>query len=180
MAMIITISGAIGSGKSTINKILAKKLGMKSYSTGGHMRQMAKDRGLTLLELTALAEKNDDIDKELDRWQVELGKKEDDFIIDARIGFHFIPHSKKVFLYVSPEEGARRIFEEKRAYETNFGSLEKTLEKNLARIKSEKERWLQYYGIDFYDKKHYDIWIDTTEKAPKQIVEEIIEALDIG
>ena len=42
--MKITISGPIGSGKSTVSKILAAKLGYKHYSIGGFMRDIAKKR----------------------------------------------------------------------------------------------------------------------------------------
>ncbi len=61
--MIITISGKAGSGKSTIAKQLAKKLGLKHYSTGDFMRQMAKDKGVSLLELSRIAEKDKSIDQ---------------------------------------------------------------------------------------------------------------------
>ena len=54
--MIITISGALGSGKSTVAKILVRKFNLKHYSTGDFMREIAAKRGVTLLELSKLAE----------------------------------------------------------------------------------------------------------------------------
>ena len=89
--MIITISGIAGSGKSTVAKLLAKKLNYKHYSIGDFMRQIAKERKLTLLELSKQAEKDNSIDKELDKKQIELGKTKDNFVIDSRLGFHFCP-----------------------------------------------------------------------------------------
>ncbi len=73
--MIITISGIAGSGKSTVAKLLAKRLGYRHYSIGDFMREMAKERKVSLLELSKEAEKGHSIDKELDEKQRELGKK---------------------------------------------------------------------------------------------------------
>ena len=46
--MIITISGIAGSGKSTVAKLLAKKLNCKHYSVGDFMRQIAKEKNIPL------------------------------------------------------------------------------------------------------------------------------------
>ncbi|MFH1364907.1 MAG: AAA family ATPase, partial [Candidatus Aenigmatarchaeota archaeon] len=89
--MIISICGISGSGKSTISKLLAERLGYKHYSIGEIRRKMAVDRGMTLAELNKLGEKEDFTDKEVDKFQEELGKKEDNFVIDGRTSFHFIP-----------------------------------------------------------------------------------------
>ena len=67
------------------------------------MREIAAKRGITLLELSKLAETDRSIDKELDNYQIQLGKDEDNFIIDARLGWHFIPDSIKIFLDVNDE-----------------------------------------------------------------------------
>ena len=99
--MIITISGALGSGKSTVAKILVQKFNLKHYSTGDFMREIAVKRGITLLELSKLAETDKSIDEELDERQIKLGEEEDNFIIDARLGWHFIPNSIKIFLDVT-------------------------------------------------------------------------------
>ncbi|MBI2112124.1 AAA family ATPase, partial [Candidatus Woesearchaeota archaeon] len=83
--MIITISGTAGSGKSTVGKLLAKKLKYKHYSMGDLQRQIAEQRGITLLELGKLEETDPSIDKELDQKQIQLGKTENKFIIDGRL-----------------------------------------------------------------------------------------------
>jgi cytidylate kinase len=171
--MKITISGRIGSGKSTIGKLLAQRLGLKHYSTGGFMRQIAKEKGKTLLELSKIAEKSDEIDRILDERQMSLGEIEDDFLIDARLGFYFIPDSIKIFLDVDINEATKRIYNEKRLDEANQ-SLEDTLKNIKIRQESEKARYERYYGIDVSDKANFDIWIDTSNKSPKEIIELIL------
>lgn len=173
--MKITISGALGSGKSTVAKLVANKLKLKHYSTGDFMREIAIQRGLTLLELSKLAEKDASIDKELDERQIRLGKEEDNFIIDARLGWHFIPHSIKIFLDVADEEAARRIFAEKRADEKYNLTLETTLKNIKRRKESEMKRYLDYYGVNYHDKKNYDLVIDTTKINAEKVAEKIIQ-----
>ena len=56
--MIITLSGMPGSGKSTVAKILSKKLRMSRYYMGGIRREMARKMGLTIDELNKLGERD--------------------------------------------------------------------------------------------------------------------------
>lgn len=171
-----------GSGKTTVAKLLAKKLGMKYYYVGGILREMARERGLTFNEFYKLGEKDPSIDKEVDEYQKKLGEREDNFIIQGRTSFHFIPHSIKVFLEVDLKEGARRVFKDvqENPKERNepYKSVEETLEGLKERVKSEKKRYKKYYGIDHYDKSHYDFIIDTTNIPAEQVADKIIEFVE--
>ncbi len=176
--MIITVSGDPGSGKSSVSRLLAKKLGFRHYSVGDLMRTIAKKRGISLLDISRKAEKNRSIDIELDKMQTDLGKKQDNFIIDSRLGFHFIPHSVKVFLEVRDEVAAERIFKDLKRDERENTSLEKTLENIKRRKKSERLRYKNYYSLDCYNKKQYDLILDTTHLSIEQVVEKILEFLE--
>jgi len=165
--MIITISGTPGSGKSTIAKALAEKLGMKHYSIGDLMKNLAKKKGISLMEFSKQAEKDEKIDHYLDDELVKLSKKEDDFVIDTRTGFHFIPDSIKIFVKVSPEVAAERLLRDvkagKRKTESEVKTKEDALKLVKERLESEKKRYKQYYGINFLDEKNYDFVLDTTD-----------------
>jgi len=171
--MKLTISGLPGSGKSTVAKALAKKLGLKHFSAGDFMRQMAKERKISLLELSKLAEKDRSIDEEIDKRTVEFGKKKDNFVMDSRLAWHFIPDSVKIFLTVSIEEAARRIFNDFRPEEKENATIEEVKENIETREKSEQLRYKQYYNIDYADSKNYDIVVDTTKLTPKEVVDVI-------
>ncbi len=173
--MKITISGALGSGKSTVAKLVAKKLNLKHYSTGDFMREIAIKRKVTLLELSKLAETDPSVDKELDQRQIRLGQEEDNFIIDARLGWHFIPDSIKVFLNVADEEAARRIFAERRTDEKYNLTLKATLENIKQRRESETKRYQQYYMVNYFNLKNYDLVIDTTKLTAEKVTEKIVE-----
>ena len=172
--MIITISGKAGSGKSTVAKEIAKKLELKHYSIGDLMRQMAKEKNISLSELGELAEKDDSIDKELDKKQIEL-KNEDNFVIDGRLTGFFIPNATvKVFLDCDEKVRAERILKDERKDESSKDAVE-VVEKIKAREQSERKRYKQYYDADYYDKKLYDLVVDTTNLSVEEVVNKIME-----
>ena len=175
--MIITISGMPGSGKTTVAKLLAKKLRMKFYSIGDLRGRMAMERGLTLEQLNEIGMKEAWTDREADEYQKKLAEKENDFVIESRLGFHFIPHSIKIFLDVDMVTGARRIFKDQRPDERKKNTLEDAIVAIKKRTESDKKRYKKYYNIDFMDKSHYDMVIDTTRLAPEQVTEKIIKMI---
>ncbi len=174
--MIITISGTPGSGKSTVARLLAKKLKYRHYSMGDFQRQLAEKKGLTLLELGKLEEKGPSLDQEVDQLQKKAGETEDNFVIDSRLGFYFIPHSIKVYLTASPKIRAQRIFFEKRKKEQNT-TLATTLKRMKLRESSEKKRYHKYYHLNPNQKKHYDLLIDATELSPEKVQDTIFHFL---
>ena len=176
--MIITISGKPGSGKSTIAKIIADKIGMNNYSIGDIRGRMAVDRGITIDDLNKIGEKEEFTDKEVDEYQERLGKQEDNFVIDGRLSYHFISQSIKIFLDVNSDIGAKRIFLTKREDEKKEKSV-KELKKRLAkRIKSDHKRYNKYYDIDFEAKKNFDIVIDTSNISAEKTAEKIIKSIE--
>lgn len=156
--MIIVVSGTPGSGKSTVAKFLAKKLHLKLYQIGAMARQIAKEKGVSIKELSRLALKDAEIDREIDK--VHKTIKDRNFIIDSRIAFHFFPQSLRMFICCKPEIAAARIFKAKRPEERM--SLKKTVQEVRQRIKTEEMRYKKYYGISIHDLSNYDIIIDTS------------------
>lgn len=181
--MIITISGVPGSGKSTVAKLVAGKLGMRHYSAGDFMREAAAKRKISLLEISKLAEKDRSIDRELDDMTARIGKTDDDFVIDSRLAYHFIPNSFKVFLTVDEKEAAKRIFSDVRGkkagrkVEKESVTLATTLAAVKKRRKSEELRYRKYYSLNPYDPGQYDLVIDTTKANPDIVVEQVLAAV---
>lgn len=175
--MIITISGLPGSGKSTIADLLAKKLKYKRYSMGDLRGKMAMDRGMTIDELNKLGEREDWTDRKVDEYQARLGKKEDNFVIDGRISFYFIPQSFKVFLDVDPKVASRRVFKNQRPDEARAKSARELQARMRKRADDDDLRYKKYYGITFRDKSRFDLAIDTTDLTPQEIVDRIMGSL---
>lgn len=179
--MIITLTGLPGAGKSTIAKLLSKKLDTPWYSIGTLRGKMAEDRGMTIDEFNKLGESEDFTDKEVDEYQKKLGENTEKLIMDGRLSWHFIPKSLKVFLDVDKKEAANRIFEASkkglRQDEKPYKSADEVLVSINNRLESDQTRYKKYYNIDYLDRSNYDLVIDTTKKSPDQIVNEILDAL---
>ncbi len=58
---------------------------------------------------------------------------------------------------------AERVWKDPRPDEKKRASVEDEMMAMSDRIKSDKKRYLKYYGIDPYDKKQFDIVINTTD-----------------
>lgn len=137
------------------------------------MREMARERGMSILELSRLAEEDETIDQEIDARTVRLAETTDDLVIDARLGWHFVPSSVKVFLEVRPEVAARRIYEARRGAEHENIDLKTTKRAIEERTESERERYLGYYGLDYTDHDHFDLVVDTSELTVEEVVDRI-------
>lgn len=175
--MIITLAGKPGSGKSVVADILAKKLNFKRYSAGNFRREMAKKRGLSLAEFNKLGEKEDFTDKDADKWQVKIGKTKNNFIIDGRLSYHFIPNSIKIFLDVSPEVGANRIMLSKRD-EEKMTNKKEALKLWKERCNSDMKRYEKYYKINPYKKEQFDFVLDTSHLTVEETARKILEYLN--
>lgn len=174
--MKITIAGIPGSGKSTLAKLLSNKYSLKQYSMGGMRRKYAVSKGLTLEELNKLGENNFETDKFVDEFQKKLDS-ENNFIIDGRLSYHFIPSSIKIFLTVNTDKGAERIFKSSRK-EEKYDSVEETRRKIDERIISDKRRYSKYYGINPYNEKNFDIVLDTTDKTIEKALKILINEIE--
>jgi CMP/dCMP kinase len=176
--MKITFSGTPASGKSSIAKLLAEKLGYKHYSMGDLQREIAKQKKITITELGILQSKDKTIDLMIDEKQRNLGLNEDNFVLDSRLSAKFINNSIKIFIDADPIIRASRRFNEKREGE-NFDDLDKAIENMVLREKINQERFIKYYDFDFLDMSNYDLIIDTSNLTIKEAVDKIIEFVSL-
>jgi predicted cytidylate kinase len=174
----ITISGQIGAGKTTVAKMIAKRLNLKFYSIGDLRGKLAIEKGMTIEQLNKVGEKEMWTDKEVDEFQEKFGKAENNFVIEGRVSWFFIPDSIKIFLDVKKEIGAKRIFNDVREDQDKSVDWKDQLQKNSMRISSDKKRYRKYYNIDPYELQHYNIVIDTSDMTPEEVVDEILEKVE--
>jgi cytidylate kinase len=178
--MIITITGTPGSGKTTIGKALAKRLGLEFFSTGMFRREAAKKRGMTLEEYNILGETDPSTDHDADEYQKKLGMEKDNIIIEGKIAFHFIPHSIKLFITASEDVRASRIFNDKNwRNQEKPKNVEEQKRLNAERVAVDNFRYKKYYGIDYANEKHYDFILDTTDESDvEKNVDRVMEFLN--
>ncbi len=181
--MIITISGPHGSGKTTVGKLIAKKLGYRFFSTGDARGKIALKHNLTMNELNQIGETEAWPHKEVDDYIKELGKKEDNMVIDSWLAFYFIPQSFKIFLKVDSLIAAERIFKQKqadaeaRADEKKTKDVQDTLKDIEEKIISWKKGIKKLYGIDPLNTDHYDLVLDTSNMTVNEVVNKLMAHL---
>lgn len=170
--MIITISGTLGSGEKSVAKILARRLKIPHHSGGSFIRNIAERKDIPLHKFTKIAEKDPSIDHELDQMIAEHGEAKNSFIIDAKLGFHFIPRSVKIFLDTDFKERVRRRFVSDMKKEHNV-TMESTAEKLKCIHDSDLDRFKRKYGIDFTNSKNYDFVVDTTGLSLQEVADRV-------
>jgi CMP/dCMP kinase len=180
--MIVTISGQACSGKTTVGKLLAKRLDYNFYDIGTLRKNAAKARGMTIEEYNVYGMTHHETDKDADAETMRLAKTENDFIIQGRLAYHFIPKSLKVYLTVNPEVAAKRILIDKdplRNSKSKTANLDEIKILNIERDRSDVLRYRKIYGIkDFTDEKNYDLTIDTSNMTPEQVVDRILAKMN--
>jgi CMP/dCMP kinase len=169
---IVTLSGDIGGGKSSVARILTTALGFQLISAGGLQREIASSMGLTTLQLNELSSADRTVDDKIDSRTRWLGQNSDRIIVDSRLAWHFIPDAYKVFLSVDPKVGAERVFDASRSDE-NHSSLAHALENNRLRTELEASRFKSLYGITMRDYRNYDLIVDTSYVSPQEVADVI-------
>jgi cytidylate kinase len=176
---IITIAGKPGSGKTTTRDLVAAELGFNTYSTGEWFREISSQRGLDLLAGNLHAETDRSIDDEIDQRQRELGINEDQFVIDGRLAWHFIPNSFKVYLHLDAATAAQRIIDDpsasREAKELVHDDPEAYAASLHDRLASENVRYLNLYGVDPGKLENYDLVVDTSTRSPEEVSRLVVD-----
>jgi len=172
----ISLAGDLGSGKSTVSKIIIDRLGAEYYSTGAIVRGVAEKHGMTVVELNKYMETHPEIDHEIDDGLVALSDVDKLLIIDSRMAWHFTRGTFKVYLSIDIETGAYRIMNANRDGE-HRATLEETVKDTRDRRASEKKRYMEQYGVDIKDLSNYSLVVDTSYATPDEVAEVIIESL---
>lgn len=170
----ITIFGLAGTGKTTTGKILAEKLGYERISTGDIYRQMALGHGMTLSEFHSLTEKDEKYDRELDEVRItNYGKEHDNFVLDSRLAWHFIPDSIKIRLYCDDTKRMYRIAgRENKDFET-------AKQETIKRESITNSTYKKMYGLENIDSpENFDLNIDTGNTSPNEVLQTILNFLN--
>ena len=170
--MIITLGGLPGSGKTTVARILADKLKMEYINAGDIFRNLAAKKGMTLEEFGFFAERNPNIDRAIDKKLLEIARR-DNVILEGRLAGIMLEladlEALKVWLDAPLETRVERI-----AGRDNK-SAEAALADTQMREKSEWDRYYNIYHVDIRDLSVYNMVINTQDKIPEDIADEIIE-----
>lgn len=180
--MKITIGGASGTGTSTIAKMLAEKYDLKMYSGGGIQRINAAKRGMTIEEYDVFIKAHPELDQEIEKMQTEIGKNEDNFVMESRLAWYGVPGSIKIKLDCDLDVRVKRIVsggkDSSRVAHVE-DDFETTKEKTLKREATYNERWFTLYNVHWNDDKNFDFIIDTTDITAQEVFQKICEYIEL-
>ena len=176
--MIITIAGLHGSGKSTVARTIAHRLGYEFFSSGDLRGEIAMRHGLTIDQLNEIGRTEPWTDKEVDDLLVKMGKTRDDMVFDSHLAWFFIPNSFKVFLRVEPWVAGERVFAKQRPDEQRHDTPAAVASMLSKRNKNNEERYRKWYGAELMDMANYDLVIDTTNTPVEQTIDTILKKVD--
>lgn len=170
--MQITITGDAGSGKTTVGKMLAKKLNYQFYSLGQLARKQAKRRKITLQQWNELCKKNPAFDKIIDSQQQKLAKK-DKIVIDSRLGWKYLPKSYKIYLKTNINTAAKRILSDRKKGKRKEEKAD-TLKQVVKELKQRENLQKRLYSGT---KPRFDLVLDTTRQSTAQTLKIILKNL---
>ena len=174
----ITISGELGSGKSSLSKLLCAKAGFKILSVGAIQRELAEQHGMSTLEFNKYMETHPEIDIECDNKVAEYGLSEANLILDSRMAWHFVPHAFKVHLLVNMHMAAYRIFNDNVRKNEENNDLEHTLQNIISRKASEVKRFKEQYKVDINNLNNYNLVVDSSVITPENLADFVLKQFD--
>ena len=177
--MHITITGMLGSGKSTICRILRDRYGFEIFSTGAIQREVAREKGVTTLELNEIIKIDHTLDDEIDETTTRISRERrgDKLIFDSRMAWHFATDTFKIFLTIDPMVAAVRVMADPRAEEP-YETVEEARDMLIKRSRVARARFQELYGVDYYDKNNFNLVVDTSSRSPEEVVSLIMETYE--
>ena len=172
--MLITISGPPGTGKSTNAARLAEAFDLEHLSGGDTFREIARERGVSLMELSEQAERDDSIDRELDRRLRAAAVERDDLVLESRLAGWLAGEQADFRIWLDAPQEVRVA----RIADREDKSTEEVREQMLERQQSEARRYREYYGIDIGDRSIYDLALNTARWSEESLATVLVTAVE--
>jgi cytidylate kinase len=173
MKRVFTIGGLHGTGKSSVADLIAKEFDLRRVSAGVIFRELAKKRGLTLEEFSIVAEEEENIDRELDA-SLKTAAMKGNVLLDGQLaGWMAGDYADfKILLTASLDTRVKRIAER------DDVSFKHARLETLNREASEKERYLEFYGVNISDQSIYDLILNTEKYDLEGVIKVLTTAIE--
>ena len=178
--MKITLAGSPGSGKSTLRKMLAKHYGLINKGTGDFMRELSQKHGYSDITqfLVEYVSEHPEVDRQIDEEQHIFGKRNDNFVLDAHLGFHFVPDSIRICLTCNLEESSQRILVDKARTTEVAKTIYESMLASQKRRDTMRRNFLSLYKVDIDDLSNFDLQIDTTNLSASEVFDRVTAFID--
>ena len=167
----ITLSGELGSGKSTVANYLISKMPFRIVSAGLLFRQLAAKHGMSAKEFNQFIENDPKYDHYVDDTMAELGRTDEKIIFDSRMAWHFVPSSFKIYLYVDVDTATERIFNDVGRVSESYSDKATARKEIVERRQSEILRYQNFYHCNLDDYSNYDLIVDTSHASRDEVNE---------
>ena len=172
MGLVVTIGGPHGTGKSTYAKMIARQFKIRYVSAGQLFRDLAKEKGLSLEELSKQAANSPEIDRMIDeRSATEAAKG--DAVIEGQLAAWMSKDLAQVRVYLKAPDEERIARIANRDHQDYEAARRQTLE----RERIQRERYKRYYGVNIDDLSLYNVIIDTGNRSVESTSKEIISRI---
>lgn len=171
----ITISGTPGSGKTTVARLVHEQTKLEYVYSGDIFRDLAKQHQKSLEEFGRYCEQHPQVDKQLDKKQLDYLKQED-IIVEGRLAgwLAYQENIPAVKVFITADETIRA----QRIVNREGGTVSQRKKELQTREQSEAKRYRDYYNIDLFDTSIYDLVIDSSQKSAENIAQSIITYIE--
>lgn len=173
---IISITGDLASGQSSVARMLSEDLNYTLYRNGAYCRELAVEKGMSITEFGEYIEKHPEVDKQIEKNAAEYAKSHNNIVIDAKMGWYAVPESFKVYLKVNIDIAAQRAFADpNRKRSENLPTLETQKEDMIKRANNDLNRYFNLYGVKRNDMSNYDLVVNTDNLTIDEVFEKVKE-----
>ena len=164
--MIVAISGKSGCGNSTVTRLVADALQLRCINYT--FKDIASERGVGFEELHQRAAADPEIDRYLDRRQVESASA-GSCVLGSRLAIWLLESADlRVYLDAPLEVRGERI-----ALREGLAP-EEAIAATAERDAEDRRRYIALYGIDIDDSERADLVVDAASNNQEQVAEIVV------